>query len=70
VEPGTRFFWVLIAALLGASVFFGLNAESRRRDVQASETTLANGAVVSVQRVVDGTPCSCPTPRKNPWWCA
>jgi micrococcal nuclease len=54
VEPGTRFFWVLIAVLLGASVFFGLNAESRRRAVQTSETSLANGAIVSVVRIVDG----------------
>ena len=54
MEPGTRFFWVLIAVLLGASVFFGLNAESRRRAVQASETSLENGAIVSVVRIVDG----------------
>jgi endonuclease YncB( thermonuclease family) len=45
---------VLIAALLGASVFYGLNAESRRRSVQQSEAALANGAIVSVVRVIDG----------------
>ena len=54
MEAGTRFFWLLIAALLGAATFFGLNAESRRRAVQRSETTLESGAVVRLQRVVDG----------------
>jgi endonuclease YncB( thermonuclease family) len=54
VEAGTRFFWLLIAALLGAAAFFGLNAESRRRAVQSSQTTLENGAIVQLQRVVDG----------------
>jgi len=54
VEAGTRFFWVLIAALLGAAAYFGLNAESRRRAVQSSQTTLENGAIVELQRVVDG----------------
>jgi hypothetical protein len=54
VEAGTRFFWLLIAALLGAAAYFGLNAESRRRAVQTSQATLESGAVVQLQRVVDG----------------
>jgi endonuclease YncB( thermonuclease family) len=54
VEAGTRFFWLLIAALLGAAAFFGSNAESRRRAVQTSQTTLESGSVVHLQRVVDG----------------
>ena len=45
-KPGTRFFWLLIAALLGAAGYFGLNAESRRRAVQTSQTTLESGAIV------------------------
>jgi micrococcal nuclease len=54
VEAGTRFFWLLIALLVGAAGFFGLNAESRRRAVQSSQTTLESGAIVQLQRVVDG----------------
>jgi len=54
VEVGTRFFWLLIAALLGAATYFGLNAESRRRAIQTSRTTLESGAIVQLQRVVDG----------------
>lgn len=66
MESGTRFFWVLIAALLGASVFFGLNAESRRRAVQASETALANGSIVFVDRIVDGDTLLVHDEAKNP----
>ncbi len=54
MERGTRFFWGLIALLLGASVFFGLNAESRRRAVQGTAQQLESGELVTAGQVIDG----------------
>jgi endonuclease YncB( thermonuclease family) len=54
VDRGTRFFWALVVALLGASLYFGVNAEAQRRSVQKSEATVATGDVVSFVRAVDG----------------
>lgn len=55
MERGTRFFWFLITALLGASLFFGLSAETRRRGVQASKAAeVGNGEMVQFVRAVDG----------------
>jgi len=47
-------FWLMIATLLGCSLYYGLNAEARRREVQRFEATLENGAEVSLASVVDG----------------
>ena len=49
-----RVFWGLIVALLAASLFFGLNAESRRRAVQRSQASVETGEIVQLGRVVDG----------------
>lgn len=54
MERGTRFFWGLIAALLGASLFYGLNAESRRRAVQGQSALPESGELVTVAQVIDG----------------
>lgn len=55
MERGTRLFWSLIAALLGASVYFGARAEHRRRAVQAQRgATVENGDLVEYVRAVDG----------------
>ncbi len=54
MDRGTRVFWLLLACLLGASVFFGVSAESRRRAVQRSEAKLDTGDIVRLARVVDG----------------
>ena len=49
-----RLFWLMIAALLGSSSYFGLHAEARRREVQRFEAALEEGANVSLVSVVDG----------------
>lgn len=51
---GTRLFWLLIAVLLGASAFFGVSAESRRRAIQISTVILHTGDVVRFSRALDG----------------
>ena len=37
MSRGTRIFWLLIAALLGAAVFFGIGAEERRPSLPTPE---------------------------------
>jgi micrococcal nuclease len=54
VDRGTRLFWALVVALLGASVYFGVNAEARRRSVQRSDATVSTGDIVRLSRVIDG----------------
>lgn len=54
MDRGTRIFWLLLTFLIGASVFFGVNAESRRRAVQQSQAKLDTGDIVRLARVVDG----------------
>jgi micrococcal nuclease len=54
VGHGTRFFWALIVLLLGASTYFGVGAESRRRAVQRNVALLETGDIVSFLRVLDG----------------
>jgi micrococcal nuclease len=53
VDSGIRF-WGLIAVLLGMSVYFGVNAESRRREVTTSEAALQTDDLVRLAQVVDG----------------
>ncbi len=54
MDRGTRVFWGLVVALLGASAYFGANAEQRRREVQRGEASVSTGAIVHLSRVVDG----------------
>lgn len=54
VDGGTRSFWLLVIALLAASLFFAFGAESRRRQVQTSDTSLVTGDVVTLIEVIDG----------------
>lgn len=54
MDRGTRVFWGLVVALLGASAYFGAHAEQRRRKVQESEASVSTGAVVRLARIVDG----------------
>lgn len=54
MDRGARVFWTLIAILLGAALYFGSNAEARRRAVQKSAGALSTGDVVQLERVVDG----------------
>ena len=54
VDAKNGFFWLLIGILLCASLFFGLNAEARRRTMQRFEVALNDGDRVSLASVVDG----------------
>ncbi len=55
VERETRIFWTIIAILLGASVFWGLGAETRRRKAQQGDTvTVESGAHVTLIHVLTG----------------
>jgi endonuclease YncB( thermonuclease family) len=56
LDRGTRVFWALIIALLGASGFFATKVEQRRRVIQpvAPLPPLATGDLVRVTRVVEG----------------
>jgi micrococcal nuclease len=50
----TLLFWGCITALLGASLFYGLSAESVRRSLLKSEGKIDNGSIVTLVRVIDG----------------
>lgn len=54
MDRSTFFFWSLIAALLSASLFFGLNAEQRRKSVQAGSGKIESGDLVQLVTVIDG----------------
>lgn len=41
MDGGTRFFWALLALLLGASVFFGVRTEQKRRALRNASTATA-----------------------------
>jgi micrococcal nuclease len=62
VDRGTRAFWLLIVALLGASAFFSWNVTAQRALAKKAEATLATGDVVQVERVVDGDSVVVTTP--------
>ena len=47
-------FWMLIVVLFSASVFFGLNAEQRRRSFQSGAGKLESGDLVKLVTAVDG----------------
>ena len=51
---GNALFWLMIATLLSCSLYYGLNAEARRREVQRFEATLETGAEVALVSVIDG----------------
>lgn len=55
MDRGSKLFWLLIAALLSASLVFGVGAERGRRAVQqASGAALSTGDLVTLVTVVDG----------------
>ncbi len=55
VERETRIFWTIIAILLGASLFWGLGAEQRRRKAQQGDSvTLQSGEHVTLLHVLTG----------------
>ena len=54
MDISTRLFWILVVGLASGSVFFALNAEARRRTVQASEAPLETGMPISLERIING----------------
>lgn len=55
MQREARIFWTLIVMLLGASLFFGLGAEVRRREAQQGDTVvLTTGELVTLEHVLDG----------------
>jgi endonuclease YncB( thermonuclease family) len=54
MEKITAIFWSLIVLLLSASLFFGLNAEQRRKSVQAGSGKIDSGDLVRLVKVIDG----------------
>lgn len=54
MERMTAAFWSLIAVLVCASVFFGVNVERQRRGLHKASGELQNGDIVSLVNVVDG----------------
>jgi micrococcal nuclease len=54
MDRSSFLFWSLIAVLLSASLFFGLNAEQRRKSVQVGSGRIDSGDLVRLVKVVDG----------------
>lgn len=54
MDRSTGIFWSLIAVLLSASLFFGLNAEQRRKSVQVGSGKIDSGDLVRLVKVIDG----------------
>jgi endonuclease YncB( thermonuclease family) len=54
MDRSTALFWSLIAILLSASLFFGMNAEKRRKSVQAGSGKIDSGDLVRLIKVIDG----------------
>jgi endonuclease YncB( thermonuclease family) len=54
MDRSTTLFWSLIALLLSASLFFGLNAEQRRKSVQVGSGRIDSGDLVRLVKVIDG----------------
>jgi len=54
MDRSSALFWSLIAVLLSASLFFGLNAEQRRKSVQVGSGKIDSGDLVRLVKVVDG----------------
>ena len=54
MDRSTVVFWSLIGVLLSASLFFGLNAEQRRKSVQVGSGKIDSGDLVRLVKVIDG----------------
>lgn len=54
MDRSSTIFWTLIVVLLSASLFFGLNAEERRKSVQVGSGKIDSGDLVRLVEVVDG----------------
>lgn len=47
-------FWAVIVVLVGASAYYGINAENQRRSVQSAGGKIESGDLVRLIRVIDG----------------
>jgi micrococcal nuclease len=54
LDTGTRIFWTILAALLGASVFFGVQGERQRGEAQKAGASVQTGDLVTLASVTDG----------------
>lgn len=54
MDRATVAFWLLIAALLSASGFFGVKAEQQRRELQQASGAVASGDFVRFVSALDG----------------
>jgi endonuclease YncB( thermonuclease family) len=55
VHRGARVFWLLVGALAGAATYFGVGAESRRREIQSGTGVhLETGQSVAFEGTIDG----------------
>jgi len=54
LDTGTRIFWTILAALLGAAVFFGVQGERRRGEIQKAGASVQTGDLVALASVTDG----------------
>jgi len=54
LDAGTRLFWTILLALLGASAFFGVQGERARASIQKPGARLETGELVTLSSVTDG----------------
>lgn len=54
MDRRTFVFWAIICLLVGASAFYGINAEKQRRSVQAAGGKIESGDLIRLVRVIDG----------------
>jgi micrococcal nuclease len=54
VERGARIFWLLVTALAGASIFFGVGAVREHEALSHAAVDLQTGDVVHLDKTVDG----------------
>lgn len=54
MDRRTLVFWVIIAILVSASAFYGINAEKQRRSVQSAGGKIESGDLVKLVKVIDG----------------
>jgi len=54
MDRPTLAFWSVIIFLVGASAFYGINAEKQRRSVQSASGKIESGDLVRLVKVIDG----------------
>src|SRR5687768_8669114 len=54
MDRGTRIFWGILAMLFGASLFFAVQSERARRQIQRAGAKVETGELVTLASVTDG----------------